>query len=392
MNTPKLSQFVGFSSLAILCGTFVAVRLATQDNAMPIEVGIWRLEDKPKKIRLTAIDFESRLEAALVHDLSILSPNLMLIGRQVATSYGKFIDMLAIDISGNLSVIELKRNRTSRDVVAQLLDYASWVQGLSYEEISTIYSEKNSGKKLEAGFAEAFDTNLPEQINQQHELIVVASELDTSTERIINYLSSNYGLPINAVFFRFFRDDDRDYLARTWLIEPEEAERKVSKSNARKGSEPWNGRDFYVSLGEEPSRNWEDCQRYSFVSGGNGKWYTQTLKSLFVGARVFVNIPKAGYVGVGIVQDTVVPVKDFKVTLNSQDVSILDAPLKATRMGENLEDLDLCEHLVRVEWIKTVPKNKAYWEKGLFASQHTACRMTSSFTIAKLSQHFGLDD
>lgn len=359
---------------------------------MPIEVGIWRLKDKPSKVSLSTIDSESKLENALAYDLSILSSNLMLIGRQVATSYGKFIDMLAIDMSGNLSVIELKRNRTPRDVVAQLLDYASWVQSLSYDEIATIYSEKNLGKKLEAGFDETFGTSLPEQINQRHELIVVASELDTSTERIISYLTDNYGLPINAVFFRFFRDGDRDYLARTWLIEPEEAERKVSKSRTRKGSEAWNGRDFYVSLGEEPSRSWEDCQKYGFVSGGGGKWYTQTLKSLFIGARVFVNIPKAGYVGVGIVKDTVVPVKDFKVSVNSQEVAILDAPLKATKMSENLEDLDLCEHLVRVEWIKTVPRDKAYWEKGLFALQHTACKMTSSFTIEKLSQHFGLDD
>jgi hypothetical protein len=97
--------------------------------------------------------------------------------------------MLAMDMSGNLSIIELKKSRTPREVVAQLLDYASWVQSLSYEEIAAIYSDKNPGKKLEEGFDDAFGSSLPEQINQRHELIVVASELDTSTERIINYLT-----------------------------------------------------------------------------------------------------------------------------------------------------------------------------------------------------------
>src|SRR5436305_6121912 len=153
---------------------------------MPIEVGIWRLGAKPEKVSMSAIDSESKLEEALAKDLSILSQQLMLIGRQVSTSYGKFIDMLAMDASGNLSIIELKRNRTPREVVSQLIDYASWVQSLSYEEIATIYSDKNQGKKLEEGFDDAFGTSLPEQINQNHELIVVASELDTSTERIIN--------------------------------------------------------------------------------------------------------------------------------------------------------------------------------------------------------------
>lgn len=359
---------------------------------MPIEVGIWRLGAKPEKVMMSAIDSESKLENALFQDISILSSQLMLIGRQVVTSYGKFIDMLAMDMSGNLSVIELKKSRTPREVVAQLLDYASWVQSLSYEEIATIYSDKNSGKKLEEGFDDSFGMSLPEQINQRHELIIVASELDNSTERIINYLTDNYGVPINAVFFRFFRDDGRDYLARTWLIEPEEAERKVSKSTARKGSEPWNGRDFYVSLGEGEYRNWEDCQKYNFVSGGGGKWYSQTLKLLFPGSRIFVNIPKTGYVGVGIVKNTAVPIKDFKILINDQDVSILDVSLTAPKMNENADDLDLCEYFVSVEWIKIIPRSSAYWEKGLFALQHTACRMTSSFTIERLSKHFGLDE
>ena len=71
---------------------------------------------------------------------------------------------------------------------------------------------------------------------------------------------------------------------------------------------------------------------------------------------------------------------------------ILHAPLAAPKMGENSDDLDLCEYLVRVEWIKAVPRSEAYWEKGFFALQHTACRLLSSFTIERLSQHFGLDD
>ncbi|MBW4488894.1 MAG: DUF91 domain-containing protein [Trichocoleus desertorum ATA4-8-CV12] len=359
---------------------------------MPIEVGIWRLGDKPEKVVMSAIDSEIRLEDALTKDLSILSPQLMLIGRQIPTAYGKFIDILAMDMSGYLSIIELKRNRTPREVVAQLLDYASWVQTLSYEAIAKTYSDKNQNKKIEEGFDEAFGMSLPEQINQAHELIVVSSELDTSTERIISYLSDNDGVPVNAVFFRFFRDNDREYLTRTWLTEPEEVERKASKSKSRKGGESWNGRDFYISLGEGEHRTWDDCQRYGFISGGQGKWYNQTLKLLFPGARVFVNIPKTGYVGVGTVKESPLPIKDFKVVIDSQEIPILNAPLKAINMKENVNNPDLCEYLVRIEWIKTFPKGKAYWEKGFFAIQHTACRLTNTFTIERLAKHFGLDD
>ena len=125
----------------------------------------------------------------------------MVIGRQLPTAFGKFIDLLAIDAEGNLTVIELKKNRTPREVVAQVLDYASWVQDLAYEQVTALYADKHPGEHFEQAFSERFDTDPPEILNEEHRLIVVASELDNITERIIGYLSTNYGVPINAVFF-----------------------------------------------------------------------------------------------------------------------------------------------------------------------------------------------
>ncbi|MEO7658467.1 MAG: hypothetical protein ABIV48_02535 [Pyrinomonadaceae bacterium] len=84
--------------------------------------------------------------------------------------------------------------------------------------------------------------------------------------------------------------------------------------------------------------------------------------------------------------------KNFKVIHDGHEIPILEASLVAPKMKENMDDLDLSEYLVRIEWIKAVPRTEAFWEKGLFALQHTACRLTSSFTIERLSQHFDLDD
>lgn len=185
-----------------------------------------------------------------------------------------------------------------------------------------------------------------------------------------------------------------EYLTRTWLIDPGEAEAKASKSAGRKAQQPWNGRDFYVSFGDDDGggRSWEDARQYGFVSGGGGRWYSQTLSLLFPGARVFVNIPKSGYVGVGIVKETVVPVRDFKVRLDGKEMPILEAPLTGSSIGKHANDPEKSEYLVRIDWIKQVPKEDGHWEKGLFAVQHTSCRMRSRFTIERLAQHFGLED
>ena len=78
--------------------------------------------------------------------------------------------------------------------------------------------------------------------------------------------------------------------------------------------------------------------------------------------------------------------------MDGKEMPILDAPLEASGMGEHADDPEHSEYLVRVEWVRTVPKEKAHWEPGLFAVQHTACRMRSRLTIERLTRHFGLEE
>ena len=47
---------------------------------------------------------------------------MLLVGRQVPTDFGNYIDLLAVDDEGALHILEFKRDKTPRDVVAQLLD------------------------------------------------------------------------------------------------------------------------------------------------------------------------------------------------------------------------------------------------------------------------------
>ncbi len=359
---------------------------------MPIEVGIWNINDTPTKLSFSGLDSEQRLEDILFKDISILSPNLMLVGRQVPTAFGTYIDLLTIDADGNLSVIELKRHKTPREVVAQAIDYASWVQSLSYDEITDIYADLGSGMEFEQAFEEAFGANPPDKLNESLQIIIVAAELDNASERIINYLTDNFGVPINAVFFRYFKDGGNEYLTRSWLIDPKSAETKTSRASTPKGKENWNGRDFYVSFGEGVGRNWDDARKYGFVCGGGGRWYSRTLEQLFPGARVFVNLPGTGYVGVGTVLEESVSVSDFTVEVDGKLLPFLEAPHEAENPGRYADDPEMSEYLVRVEWIKALPREEAYREKGLFGNQNTVTKLRNRFTLEKLIQHFALDD
>jgi hypothetical protein len=363
---------------------------------MPVEVGIWRIGNgSPERVHFSPIEKESKLEEVLHADIGVLDPSLMVVGRQVPTAYGKFVDLLTIDAQGDLTIVELKRDRTPREVVAQVLDYASWVQDLTYEQVTEIYAEQHPGERFEQAFADRFGADdPPESLNEDHRLVVVASELDNSTERIIGYLSATYGVPINAVFFRHFKEGDNEYLVRSWLIDPDQAEAQASKAPIPKGGkEAWNGVDFYAAIGEGPHRRWEDCRRYGFVSAGQGRWYSASLHQLAPGARVFACIPKRGYVGVGTVTEGAVRVRDFRVVVDGVQRPILDIEdLEAPNMDENADDPELSEYLVRVEWFETRPAQEAIWEKGMYANQNSATKLRNKFTLDRLAEHFGLSD
>ncbi len=192
-----------------------------------------------------------------------------------------------------------------------------------------------------------------------------------------------------------YLNSDAPIIKSKMIAQPEKSENKASKSNAKKDNEPWNGCDFYVSIGEGKHRNWEDCRKYGFISSGSEKKFNKGIIKLLPGSRVFVHIPKTGYVGVGLVKDSAVPLKDFKLLFNGQQVPILDVPLFAPEMDEYVDDLDKSEYLVRVEWIKAVPRSQAYWEKGFFSYKNIKCKMESQqarLTIEKLSKKFGLND
>lgn len=87
---------------------------------MPIEFGIWRVEgEKTTPVKTSALENEARLEAILQQDPAILGLDVLLIvGRQVITTFGTRADLLAIDSDGMLYIIEVKKARTPRDVVA----------------------------------------------------------------------------------------------------------------------------------------------------------------------------------------------------------------------------------------------------------------------------------
>ncbi len=85
---------------------------------MPIQHSIWTVGTEPKPLETARLTNEQTLEDMIVRDPRILSSEWMLIGRQEIISFGGRIDLLAIAPDGSLVLIELKRDRTPREIIA----------------------------------------------------------------------------------------------------------------------------------------------------------------------------------------------------------------------------------------------------------------------------------
>ena len=191
---------------------------------MPVNFGLWRVDGSSvKQVPASALASEEHLEEVLEQRIEILGlGNLLLVGRQVQTEFGKRIDLLGIDSEGDLYVIEIKKDRTPREVVAQALEYGYWVRDLSFDDIRALYEKHHatdSDNDFDSAFTNRFEDDLPDAINTSHHLVIVAASMDASTEQIVGYVR-DYGVPINVLFFNWLQDDEREYLARSWLSDP----------------------------------------------------------------------------------------------------------------------------------------------------------------------------
>ena len=187
---------------------------------MATEMSLWKLGDDGSALRVetSPLDAERQIEEAIESAPELLGTDVLIIGRQTMTTSGP-LDLLAIDEDAQLVVIENKRDRTPREVVAQTIDYSAWVYSLDFSEVESIFSvyAQSVGAEttdLAEAFEEHFGQPLTEIAGAPPRMIVVASRLDDSTERMIDFLAETYDVPINAVLFQPFAGD---LVGRTWL-------------------------------------------------------------------------------------------------------------------------------------------------------------------------------
>ena len=337
--------------------------------------------DNLVRIERSDLASENMLQAWIARDPDLVGLDVLVIGREIVTENGGRIDILAIDREGDLTVLEVKRERTPRDVVAQILDYASWISSLNTRQVHDLAVNKLN-RPLEDAFKERFDQPLPETLNRNHHLVIVASEFDASSERIVKYLADVHGVAINTAFFTIFADGDGKLLATEWLMDQEQVvERAESKQRP-----PWTGY-YYVNAGHDPDvRSWGDMRKFGFVAAGYGRRYSKPLERLREEDPIYVYQKGCGYIGFGVVNGLAVMAKDFRLASGER---LADVKLEQERILHDADDPEMADYIVGIHWRKTFSIDEAKTFFGAFANQNVVCKLTHPATLDFLGATFG---
>lgn len=192
---------------------------------------LFTIDKNQKFIPYKEHDFEKIKQEA---DLEVLLENnpeyffegskVLIIGRQVTTNLNSFIDLLGIDKTGNTIVIELKRGKTPRETIAQLLEYVSFVENLDYSQLNDIYQDYSGEESsLEDYHQQYFQSESDENVsfNKSTRLIIVAQEVSKEIRQTALFLRKK-GIDIYCMEFKYFETKSGEKIISSDFVVGEE--------------------------------------------------------------------------------------------------------------------------------------------------------------------------
>jgi hypothetical protein len=214
---------------------------------------LFRLEgDKLIIAEETDVELEQHLEIWIENSpwAVIQGEHVLWIDRQPSAQDEEgtiFPDLLGVDAEGNLVIVEFKRGKTPRSVVAQLLEYAAWANELSPEQIHEIadaYFEKRDefrGKTFPDAFREVFD--IPETdelppLKRKLRLFVIAEEIQPRVAHVCRFLRRSYKMDVSCIAVSKFQTESGEGIVSTEtkvgdeeIITPKTRQQRISQSS-----------------------------------------------------------------------------------------------------------------------------------------------------------------
>lgn len=200
-------------------------------------------QDNMTKIDEADVDLEENLEERLVRTESaeIGGVEILYIGQQGTTEGGKVYDLIGIDEDGNVVVVELKRGKAPRRVIAQALDYVSRIKYQDYDDLEEDYEdfrrqhgydESKSLRELHKSHFELDEPLSQDEFNAEQRMIIVGTSFDDATTNMADYLREEGELDVILVQYERYKSPDKDIeLLTTNAVRRPLSEEPAAQSN-----------------------------------------------------------------------------------------------------------------------------------------------------------------
>jgi hypothetical protein len=149
---------------------------------------------------------EKDLEGYLERHLFLPGLGLLVIGRQVkrgrqvrrgkqVRTVGAQIDLLAIDSTGVIYIIELKLGKAGPSIIAQILRYRRAIKQLNRQKIIRAVADGALKMDLVKAFQRRFGHPLPEKVNESQVLVIIAASIHQETaDSVLELLDTVYSI------------------------------------------------------------------------------------------------------------------------------------------------------------------------------------------------------
>ena len=181
------------------------------------EIEVWTVDGSQvsRLAKSNQMESELLLEDVLVENPGLLLEGLRLVGRQTPTEGGP-LDLLGVDGDGKLVVFELKRGTLSRDAVAQVIDYTSYLNAMDLSDLANHVSESSGAHGIDEieDFREWYGQAFGElESLKPLRMFLVGLGVDGTTERMVKYLV-NGDIDISLLTFHGFLYNGKLLLAK----------------------------------------------------------------------------------------------------------------------------------------------------------------------------------
>ena len=211
------------------------------------------------------LESEELLENTLVENPSLLLEGLVLVGRQTPTEGGP-LDLLGVDEDGKLVVFELKRGTLSRDSVAQIIDYASYLDDMALDALAEHIAKRSGAQDIEKieDFSEWYESRGFGDLESLKplRLFLVGLGVDDRTERMVRFLAQNSGMDISLLTFHGFDYEGKTILAKQ--VEVEATDEPDRRPTRRRRTQAELNRDFDGQIANYGVRDLVDAVRAMF--------------------------------------------------------------------------------------------------------------------------------